>query len=201
MRLHASNALQYAALTRSRICRSLSLIERLRVALVRPFVSCPPGVNNLGRKNTRKEESEMDRSNERTNGQSSIKTRLLFALRQRNAAAAATMCPMISGNFEFELYRRAAHKSRALYFDCVHTNCNNSELAEEPVGGENRSAEVRGGKQCEDSFHRRRELRDGIKLDAPHSREENRRCEMWPSLPRSLTLLSFHSIALSRLRC
>ena len=138
------------------------------------------GCKQSGEEDTRKNR----RSNERTTmrrrrrRRRRIKTRLLFALRQRNDAA-ATMCP-ISRNFEFELCRPAAHKSCALYFDCT--------LQQE--------ARRRGTQKCGrrgKQWNHRRELRVGVSLDAPHSApegEENRRSEMWPSLPRSLTPLS-----------
>ena len=82
----------------------------------------------------------------------STKTRLLFALRQRDVAArravTATMCPKISRNFEIELCRRlAAPKSCALYFDYYVQHCINPQLAMEQEDGENRSAEVMRGKQ------------------------------------------------------
>ena len=207
--------LQYAALTYSRIHASalpllpLSSNGFASRSLVARFMS--PGCKQSGEKEY--EEASKNRSSDErmTFDKNPSSERAPSAKRRRAAAAAATMCPMISRrrSLEFELCRTAAAASPANPERCTSATTSpatvltsESAVEEEKTGKtEVRKREEGGGAAGGDSFNRG-ELRVGVELDAPFSREGNPRSELWLVLLPSLPLVdsTLHSIALSRLR-
>ena len=200
--------LQYAALTYSRIHASalpllpLSSNGFASRSLVARFMS--PGCKQ-SREKEYEEASKNRSSDERsTFDKNPSSERAPSAKRRRAAAAAAaaTMCPMISRrrSLEFELCRTAAAASPANPERCTSATTSpatvltsESAVEEEKTGKtEVREKEEGGGAAGGGDSFNRGELRVGVELDAPFSREENPRSELWLFLPpsRSLTLLS-----------
>ena len=197
--------LQYAALTYSRIHASalpllpLSSNGFASRSLVARFMS--PGCKQSGEKEY-EEASKNRSSDERTTFDKNPSSERAPSAKRRRAAAAATMCPMISRrrSLEFELCRTAAAASPANPERCTSATTSpatvltsESAVEEEKTGKtEVRKREEGGGAAGGGDSFNRGELRVGVELDAPFSREENPRSELWLFLPpsRSLTLLS-----------